>query len=255
MRWLHNRSLHAWGIAFGLAVTGEERDAVVTVEPGYAIDSQGRELILRDPLSLTVPAIPGEGTPMSLLVTISYPKPIEVTWHRPGVCQPGGAARYLAAPQIRWLESRVVRPGFDLVLAQARIENCRLARPLTFVHRRSARPASQPYIASGHTDPQATGVEVNEIDGTRGFINLDILVDTASAHFHTTPRYLVQLASSQVTLPLLVGQLSISDARPTSFRLTVPVASGQNQDGYLQTTDNRRATRGWHVVWMGIEGG
>src|SRR5262245_14932559 len=46
LRWLHNRSLHPWGIGIGLEVSGEKGDTVVTVKPGYAVDILGRELIV-----------------------------------------------------------------------------------------------------------------------------------------------------------------------------------------------------------------
>ena len=59
MRWLHNRSLHGWGIGFGLDVLGNRGDTQVTVNPGYAVDSDGREIILSAPVRLPIPAVPG----------------------------------------------------------------------------------------------------------------------------------------------------------------------------------------------------
>jgi hypothetical protein len=47
-QWLHNRLLHGYGVATGLAVT-VERDTV-HVLPGIAIDRLGREIVLTEPL-------------------------------------------------------------------------------------------------------------------------------------------------------------------------------------------------------------
>lgn len=50
MRYQHNRALHGWGVVEGLEVRkAGERE--ITVEPGMAIDREGRELILPQPVS------------------------------------------------------------------------------------------------------------------------------------------------------------------------------------------------------------
>src|SRR5687767_7020101 len=60
MRWEHNRSLHQYGIGNGFAVYGRKGDRKVRVEPGYANDSRGREIILMESLELDVPPVAGE---------------------------------------------------------------------------------------------------------------------------------------------------------------------------------------------------
>ncbi len=45
MRRLHNRSVHGWGVVEGLAVR-KKNEKEITIEPGIAIDEQGREIIL-----------------------------------------------------------------------------------------------------------------------------------------------------------------------------------------------------------------
>src|SRR5918995_6030029 len=60
MRWLHNKSLHQPGIGNGFAVSGKKGDREVTIGPGYAIDREGREIVLiRDQIE-AVPPTPGE---------------------------------------------------------------------------------------------------------------------------------------------------------------------------------------------------
>src|SRR4051794_24666959 len=51
MRHLHNRALHNWGVGDGLDVSVED-PVRVAVTPGLAFDREGRELVLRDRLSL-----------------------------------------------------------------------------------------------------------------------------------------------------------------------------------------------------------
>jgi hypothetical protein len=50
MRRRHNRLLHGWGVVEGLAVNQKSpRD--ITIEPGMAIDSQGREIVISSPVT------------------------------------------------------------------------------------------------------------------------------------------------------------------------------------------------------------
>src|SRR5947209_19209161 len=57
MRWLHNQSLHQAGIGSGFAVSGKKDDRQIRIEPGYAIDSSGREIVLTQTEVLQVPPI------------------------------------------------------------------------------------------------------------------------------------------------------------------------------------------------------
>lgn len=52
--WLHHRMLHGYGIVAGLEVVIENQGAQVVIAPGYALDGWGRELIVYEPLTLTL---------------------------------------------------------------------------------------------------------------------------------------------------------------------------------------------------------
>ena len=57
VQWQHNRMLHGYGIVAGLDATikeGENSGARVVIAPGYALDGWGRELIVYDPLEISV---------------------------------------------------------------------------------------------------------------------------------------------------------------------------------------------------------
>src|SRR5262245_49690929 len=59
LRWLHNRSLHSWGIGLGFAISGAQGDRQVQIGPGYALDCFGREIILTEPIAKAVPTHAG----------------------------------------------------------------------------------------------------------------------------------------------------------------------------------------------------
>jgi hypothetical protein len=68
-RRLHNRALHGPGVVDGLQLRLEDIGAApaVTVNRGFALDPRVREVILPDPLTLTIPA-----GPSPLLVVVEY---------------------------------------------------------------------------------------------------------------------------------------------------------------------------------------
>jgi hypothetical protein len=53
-RWLLNRMLHGPGVVSGLGVSVGEGQAV-TVEPGFALDAHGREILVCDSQQLAIP--------------------------------------------------------------------------------------------------------------------------------------------------------------------------------------------------------
>src|SRR5262245_11463195 len=63
----HNRLLHTPGVAEGLVVSGSNGSTSVTVSPGVAVDANGREIVLSDPNTLTMPT--GQA---SVDISISY---------------------------------------------------------------------------------------------------------------------------------------------------------------------------------------
>jgi hypothetical protein len=52
----HNRLLHTEGVADGLAVTGEKEGTTITVAPGMALDAAGRELVMLEGITETLPS-------------------------------------------------------------------------------------------------------------------------------------------------------------------------------------------------------
>ncbi len=55
----HNRNLHGFGVVSGLAVSRSSGN-VVTITPGLAIDCQGNEILVEEPLRHSIPESGGE---------------------------------------------------------------------------------------------------------------------------------------------------------------------------------------------------
>jgi hypothetical protein len=270
--WLHNRSLHSWGIGIGLDVTGERGDSAVTVEPGYGVDCLGREIILTAPQTMPVPAVahgsdvvsrdPGSAAAVYYLVA-AYQEDADqkVAERRPGVCLPEGTVRLSEEPRLVWRRPEQLQEGFELVLAQAWIQNCRLSRPLSMAPRRYARPAHQPYIAAGQTDQEKTAWLPWVVNGQT--VGVLTQVDTSAARFRTTPRYTAHVVGERLlavaAVPIMiVGFPAVAAATPAGFTLQVllPEVAGSNiNTGEVRTrSPDIFNDLGWHVVWMGVEG-
>jgi hypothetical protein len=271
LRWLHNRSLHTWGIGTGFAVTGDRGATAVTVGPGYGIDCLGREIILTEPRAKTVPAVAGAigGGEAIYYLAVAYQEDADqtVVERRPGVCLPGGTVRLSEEPLLDWRRPDQLSVGLELILAQAWIQNCQLSRALSLSARRYARPSEHPYIAAGQTVAGQTAwapwLVGNQMAGVR------VQVDTSQARFRTTPRYMAHVAGDRylANAPgggslLAVGVPTVAGAAPDGFTLQVllpamppatpPVNPPALQDAH-QAPDIV-GSLGWHVIWMGVEG-
>lgn len=289
MRWLHNQSLHQPGVASGYAVSGKKDDRQVTIQPGYAIDSSGREIILTEPVVLQVPPVASDdaGRPVYYDLVVSYPadgdlKEVET---RDGVCVSRRAVRLREAPVFCWIElvptddppgarallvdrkSRLgdlngqIERGERIRLARAEVLDCKLNQPLSVTERRNARPSAQPYLFAGRTD----STKWNALVSTFG-ITLTTEVDTSPANFRTVPRYVthavgdrsvsVKIANKPRTL-ILDGFVRPDELKDRSFKFTMLIP-GTLVDRDLKLVDVAAALNEtnpkWYVEWLGIEG-
>ena len=233
MRQLHNQSLHQAGVGSGFQVLGNVGDRQVTVAPGYAIDSCGREIILTENQVLPIPPVADNGSGGSVFydLTVSYPddtdlKPSET---RAGICLPTGVIRLREEPVFCWVklsddptnrqpvDTRLktrINSGLFLVLAQVEIFNCQLKQPVSTVPRRNARPAKQPRVACGAFAPAVKDWDVQALGGaslpvtvtlsasspplTFPSVRMVAMVDTRSGQFQATPSYMVRLSGQRV---------------------------------------------------------
>lgn len=222
MRWLHNQSLHQPGVGSGYAVSGKRGDREVTITPGYALDSLGREIILTETDVEPVPPVADNGAGASAFydLTVSYPddsglKPSET---RAGICLPQGVVRLREEPVFCWvrlgddglqpvdlgLKDRIHK-GLMIVLARIEVFNCQLKQPISVAQRRNARPAKQPHIASDRHLAQSWTLKgprrsVTVDAGKLTIVPLQFIatVDTTIGNFSAIPSYTARLVHERV---------------------------------------------------------
>jgi hypothetical protein len=258
MRWLHNRSLHQPGIGSGYAVSGKKGDREIVVTPGYAIDAEGREIILTSRHTEPVPPVSGggDGKPAVYDLAVSYPSDADLkeTETREGACQSHGAVRRREEPVFCWVrlndngtaaENEIlkqrIRDGMLIVLAEAQVANCQLKQDVSATQRRNARPPKQPRIACGVASPP----KWDPLNG-EGFNAWKADIDTTSGSFGSIPSYTARVRADDEVWQgkLLMAAVDIVNARSTGFTIRLFAstwANGNSPPDFIQ------------VVWMGVE--
>lgn len=186
-RALHARYLHrTWGIAIGFSASVSPSGDGVVVAPGYAIDAEGREVVL---LETTTAAAPNPPAPSVLLLSAFVG----------GVCE--------------WQTPLAVRPGDGVPLAAAYVEGGHISGALDFGVRRYARSFAVPKFVTGSTGAGQTGWSDSPGPGQW----IEAIVDTTSSGFVASPQYFASLSPPAVPL-------SVVSTGPQSF--TVRAWSG-----------------------------
>src|ERR1700751_3885034 len=112
MRRLHNRAVHGWGIVEGLAVH-KKNEKEVTIDPGIAIDGQGREIVLTNHVSRDLSSFERNS---HTYVTISYDETLDDSdrYSSGGV---EGYTRTTESPLVSERRHEPVKDGSVLTLA------------------------------------------------------------------------------------------------------------------------------------------
>ena len=285
MRWLHNKSLHQPGVASGFAVAGEKGDRQVTVQPGYAIDSSGREIVLTE--SNHIEAVPpvaddGAGNPVAFYLTVSYPATLVPSQDQQPDCaaDPPGAVRLSEVPVFCWVRLNStasaglltdIETGQRILLASVQVLNCQLYQRISIAQRSNAKPGVHPFIFSATVDLpwvkdtvtfQATpfGVELMKVaDKTPA------LIDTSVGGFLTPPCYFVNLTGNR-TIPIgtkgnatLLPLLSIAAPDTGGFQLSLTIPSvllgGFTAADVANSLNDLQGAQklDWQLEWMGVE--
>jgi hypothetical protein len=253
LRQLHNRALHGWGVVTGLGVSGALGDKSVPVAPGLALDCGGRELLLTAAQDVPVPPVAEESDWFLVISAVPYDElaPYE---DRLGVCGSDGAVRLLDAPMLRWLsesgkDGAHVRQGLDVVLAKAKVANCKLADDPDLDARQELAP-EQPYVAADQTDPDGTVWTPWPATGKQ--LGVMTTVSTAGAGFRSTPSYQARLDGARKKGNSVIdGPVHIEAAAADSFDFCVDLSElGQK---VKDIHSNLLRSLRWSVVWMGVE--
>jgi len=253
--WLHNRSMHNWGIGLGLDVQGARGATSVAVNPGYATDSDGHEIILSNPLTLAIPAITSGSYYLVANWVDDADEPVVEQRSAPA-CGAGGSVRLSDAPAILWKTSAQLTYGTDVVLAQVTIQNCAISQLATSV-RRYGTCGSTFYIQGGRLSASALTWTPWLVGGAP--VGLTASIDTSAANFQSSPNYTVQIVGSRsLSSPptTIVDFVSVASPSPTGFtiQLSVPALGPVNPDAIRDPGGALMGQLGWVVSWMGVEG-
>ncbi|WP_090941685.1 hypothetical protein [Nonomuraea jiangxiensis] len=282
LRWLHNRSLHQPGIGAGLAVHGPAGASAVLVQAGYALDANGREIVLTETERLPVPPVAGEGCggPAFFDLTVSYPadEELEEAETRQGACAPRGIVRLRERPAFTWVRlkhdvSGTLRPvdprhrvdieaGLMIILARSQVRECVLAADVSLAQRRTSRVADRPRIRCDTSYAEWTwwSVPVGDQPPVQG---VEATIDTEAAGFAQVPCYSARVAGKRpLTVPyegdgtvtVFDGPAHVEEPSSTSFRCRVPLLSPGHEVGGAALAAILTAVRAeWAVTWFGIE--
>jgi hypothetical protein len=126
MRRRHNRHVHGWGVVEGLTVR-KRGEFEIVVEPGVAIDREGREIILEAPVIRDLSAFERNS---HTYITISYGE----EWDDGDRYSSGGIEGYTRVTETPLLGEKRTEPARDgaaLILARVRInENGHVQEPI-----------------------------------------------------------------------------------------------------------------------------
>ena len=152
----------AGGSPLGFGVAGRKGGREVTVAPGYALDCQGRDLVLSRPVVLPVPAVPGApaGGPALYYLTASYRRmrTCRLTNRARGCAvgkaRCGASSERGSAFRTRATSATPTRASGAASTSCSRESSSRIARSPRLrrpPNRRDARPPTQPFVAAGST--------------------------------------------------------------------------------------------------------
>ena len=219
-RHLHVRYLHrSWGIVTGFEVTALGPQTL-RVAPGFALDIEGRELLLAEAANVSAPILP-----RTFLVLVTRFAPV-TTLRRPpeldALCLDGGSPLRAGRPEFLWRTVDDVQIGLDILLVGVWAENGNLDEQLHPEIRRFARGEAQPRCYAAETfGGQTNWIQKADLRAAN-VIWLQARVDTSEAGFVHPPFYFARLSSpSASAFPSGPPALFILDYSASDFTACV----------------------------------
>jgi hypothetical protein len=266
LRAAHNQYLHGtWGIALGFQVQPMTGNHAVVVGAGYAIDAEGRDIVLSKTLALPVPDV---GGPEVFVLTATFNESESSPRRRQikGACQGDSDGERLS---FQWQQARGARFGQQVPLVAVTVAQGTIQGALNLRVRRYARTDSRPHVNVETTEAGQTGWQVWGASQGQTF-GLEIVVDTTEAGFHQTPQYFAVLHGdfsnqpNEAALFTAPGWPSgspvgfspgtfgfITDASAESFTYRVTCVGQPPFSRSL--TPAEAESRRWHIAWLGLE--
>lgn len=243
-RWWHNRAVHnAFGIAEGLecAFLGTaSKSPAITVKPGVAYDSFGRELILERTATISLPqniSLKFSGA-MSLLMRF---KPLSSggDGRAPaGLCWCSFGSIAAGTAEFVWREGERFDPSAGVAVCAVSFEQGRaLPRLDPNLKISSTRPVARPLLGSGATipgntawEPWSMGFTVDENGNPiPNYLGVETWIDTSAAGFTRVPCYFASLEgplwspATRRLVPALFPSIGNESVGGFTFRLWLQV--------------------------------
>lgn len=259
-RWLHNRTMHNWGIALGLDVQGARGATFVTVNAGFAVDILGREILLSSPVQQPIPAVPGPATYYLVANYVDDADETAVEQRSATACGSGGAVRLSNDPAILWKTTAQLSAGIDVILGQVSIQNCVLSAAPAGAARRSAVYDAKFSVTAGQANAKdLTWTAFNRTGTNTGF---SAPIDTSSASLQSAPSYMAQIVGSRTLSnpsALILDFVTVASAGPNGFTLNVALPAMGADVNPPRITDPQKgpqlmAELGWQISWVAVQG-
>jgi hypothetical protein len=275
LRAWHNRALHntfgvVSGFGGGLAVSLDETNSRITVEPGLAYDCFGRELILQNRKSI---ALPAEVEEMLLLIRHKDGCGLLPARDLARACLPESKDLLTEETEFIWKPTKLVTVRHGVPIARVQVSETDGALELDpdFTALQS-RPLARPRMVQGATIPGATAWEVWQLSPESVFrdavASLQVRIDTSSAGFTSVderhlPAYFARLQGPLMKLndqnAIQFGSVFLSHIDEISidgFTFRFLIAVFNSRDGEFEPVRDVRAflqQQEVHVSWLGIE--
>ena len=153
MRYRHNKDFHTWGIVTGLEATFTAGGTIVTISPGLAVDSEGKEIVLTGVRTLDFNTSGFEGE-KSYYITIA--------WNQQGSDpnETGEDKRWLEIPIIDTLAAAPPKSEKTLILGRVSLDALKNIS--------SIDKSECTYSAINIGDDSVTSPKIKEADGISG---------------------------------------------------------------------------------------
>jgi hypothetical protein len=243
LRHLHIRYLHkTWGVVEGLSVTGAGSSGV-KVQLGYALDIEGRELLLPADMKFSAPQNVTASTTMYLVISRGSTLHCCATPDPSLLCPGVNAGISIEQGELSWKTVSQVHRGHDVLLARVFIQHGKVASAVDTSVQRRADTMAQPRIWSDITQPGQTGWTNGS---EQSLVEIGATVDTTNAGFFRKPSYFAYLTG---TSQAASGFILSASARRFTFVVRPAFAWTPGFQFDAATAESA----GWTIAWVVIE--
>jgi hypothetical protein len=256
LRDLHTRYLHeTWGIALGLdvykprGIPYPDYMKMLYVNPGYAVDGMGRDIVLSKSKWVRAPNTYGAET---FALSVMRPADSE-SCDRLDRDLEG----HMEGPVFAWRKPDELIPGLHVPLVKAVVQS---GEPggLDYSVRRYARRLVRPHVGLGSTRAGGTDWKVWSLKSMQ--LGLEVCVDTSEGGFISTPYYFATLhgdSSAAYAAPVRMNSSPFPEGLRSGFIMNCTrvgfkyriIMLGEDPGSKIDADEYKQ----WFISWIGIE--